>query len=379
MAFKTVSASEQETFANNTFAQISTASRLHPSRYSRRGLFGGEHGQLVTAALEQSLPQRINQCVAGLSFTNKISVEEGSGLLEEGCGVKEGDTHLTGIDQKKEEAEEKRLEPATKRCCMQALELDLRHVVRSTHIDKSIEAKRKLHRVPSLAARHSERDMILIIIPNNGCVHPTPRRRSLIDSPLSARHETRYACRYGNMPTSTLSFLGFRTQWHRRDPISEALPSIRLSIAADPADVDLHVLVGDLPICNGMTTMPAASSACRMPRIQEGIWKTEFLDDRIKDRMATWIYLFYPEQLYNYIGSKGIILLQLLAYCSSCCNPITYCFMNRKFKQAFIGLFKTCRLFRSRVKRLKPSMLARRNMSEAAKNRCHQCGDSIGE
>ncbi|KAL0839293.1 hypothetical protein ABMA28_016043 [Loxostege sticticalis] len=61
------------------------------------------------------------------------------------------------------------------------------------------------------------------------------------------------------------------------------------------------------------------------------------------------IYLFYPEELYQYIGSKGVVLLQLLAYCSSCCNPITYCFMNRKFRQAFITLFKTCKLFRGCV------------------------------
>ncbi|CAK1551558.1 unnamed protein product [Leptosia nina] len=58
------------------------------------------------------------------------------------------------------------------------------------------------------------------------------------------------------------------------------------------------------------------------------------------------IYLFYPEELYRYVGSKGIISLQLLAYCSSCCNPITYCFMNRKFRHAFITLFKTCKLVR---------------------------------
>lgn len=58
------------------------------------------------------------------------------------------------------------------------------------------------------------------------------------------------------------------------------------------------------------------------------------------------IYLFYPEELYQYIGSKGIVSLQLLAYCSSCCNPITYCFMNRKFRQAFISLIKGCKLFR---------------------------------
>ncbi|CAH0629114.1 unnamed protein product [Chrysodeixis includens] len=59
------------------------------------------------------------------------------------------------------------------------------------------------------------------------------------------------------------------------------------------------------------------------------------------------IYLFYPDELYQYIGPKGVVSLQLLAYCSSCCNPITYCFMNRKFRQAFISLFKSCRLFRT--------------------------------
>ncbi|XP_053600556.1 cholecystokinin receptor-like [Plodia interpunctella] len=59
------------------------------------------------------------------------------------------------------------------------------------------------------------------------------------------------------------------------------------------------------------------------------------------------IYLFYPEELYLYIGSKGIVCLQLLAYCASCCNPITYCFMNRKFRQAFMTLLKSCRFFRS--------------------------------
>lgn len=26
-------------------------------------------------------------------------------------------------------------------------------------------------------------------------------------------------------------------------------------------------------------------------------------------------------------------LLHLLSYCSACCNPITYCFMNKKFRQ----------------------------------------------
>ncbi|XP_024940721.1 cholecystokinin receptor type A-like isoform X2 [Cephus cinctus] len=52
----------------------------------------------------------------------------------------------------------------------------------------------------------------------------------------------------------------------------------------------------------------------------------------------TW-YLFAPDLVYSLVGSTGISLVQLLAYVSSCCNPITYCFMNRKFRQAFLSLF----------------------------------------
>ncbi|XP_071055861.1 cholecystokinin receptor type A-like [Onthophagus taurus] len=57
----------------------------------------------------------------------------------------------------------------------------------------------------------------------------------------------------------------------------------------------------------------------------------------------TW-YVFYPAAVYQYVGSTGISLVQLLAYISSCCNPITYCFMNRKFRQAFLGVFHCCRM-----------------------------------
>jgi hypothetical protein len=54
--------------------------------------------------------------------------------------------------------------------------------------------------------------------------------------------------------------------------------------------------------------------------------------------LNTW-YTFSPEAVYNTVGSTGVSLVQLLAYISSCCNPITYCFMNRKFRQAFLGVF----------------------------------------
>ncbi|XP_077280998.1 cholecystokinin receptor type A isoform X3 [Temnothorax americanus] len=59
----------------------------------------------------------------------------------------------------------------------------------------------------------------------------------------------------------------------------------------------------------------------------------------------TW-YLFAPELVYSVVGSTGISLVQLLAYVSSCCNPITYCFMNKKFRQAFLGLFDCHRCWR---------------------------------
>lgn len=54
--------------------------------------------------------------------------------------------------------------------------------------------------------------------------------------------------------------------------------------------------------------------------------------------MNTW-YHFDPDQLYNLIGPVGVSLIQLLAYVSSCVNPITYCFMNSGFRSAFVSVF----------------------------------------
>ncbi|XP_049809304.1 cholecystokinin receptor type A-like [Schistocerca nitens] len=54
--------------------------------------------------------------------------------------------------------------------------------------------------------------------------------------------------------------------------------------------------------------------------------------------LNTW-YLFSPDAVYMNVGRTGVALVHLLAYISSCCNPITYCFMNRKFRAAFLGVF----------------------------------------
>lgn len=50
--------------------------------------------------------------------------------------------------------------------------------------------------------------------------------------------------------------------------------------------------------------------------------------------------MFIGQALYEYIDYTTISFLQLLAYSSSCCNPITYCFMNASFRRAFVDTFK---------------------------------------
>ncbi|XP_053665031.1 uncharacterized protein LOC128714177 [Anopheles marshallii] len=55
------------------------------------------------------------------------------------------------------------------------------------------------------------------------------------------------------------------------------------------------------------------------------------------------VYLYSPSFVYQHVNSSGIALVQLMAYISSCCNPITYCFMNRRFRQAFLGIFSCYR------------------------------------
>ncbi|OXA53233.1 Cholecystokinin receptor [Folsomia candida] len=54
--------------------------------------------------------------------------------------------------------------------------------------------------------------------------------------------------------------------------------------------------------------------------------------------MNTW-YLFSPTELYDMIGHVGVSLIQLLAYISCCCNPITLCVMSRGFRIAFCHVF----------------------------------------
>ncbi|KAH8416761.1 hypothetical protein KR222_003283 [Zaprionus bogoriensis] len=59
--------------------------------------------------------------------------------------------------------------------------------------------------------------------------------------------------------------------------------------------------------------------------------------------------MFIGQALYEYIDYTSISFLQLLAYSSSCCNPITYCFMNASFRRAFVDTFKGLPWHRSRT------------------------------
>ncbi|XP_076686410.1 cholecystokinin receptor type A [Andrena cerasifolii] len=81
----------------------------------------------------------------------------------------------------------------------------------------------------------------------------------------------------------------------------------------------------------------------------------------------TW-HLFAPELVYSVVGSTGISLVQLLAYVSSCCNPITYCFMNRKFRQAFLSLFDCHRCWRVGCRNSDIAMTSTRNAVQVGNN-----------
>lgn len=58
------------------------------------------------------------------------------------------------------------------------------------------------------------------------------------------------------------------------------------------------------------------------------------------------VALFSPLAVYNGLGYTAISFFQLLAYTSSCCNPITYCFMNCSFRKSFLSLFRCFKRYR---------------------------------
>lgn len=57
--------------------------------------------------------------------------------------------------------------------------------------------------------------------------------------------------------------------------------------------------------------------------------------------VQTW-KSFHHESIRANISSFMWTFMFVLSYLSSCCNPITYCFMNKRFRQSFIAAFKRC-------------------------------------
>lgn len=57
--------------------------------------------------------------------------------------------------------------------------------------------------------------------------------------------------------------------------------------------------------------------------------------------VQTW-RSFHAESANENMTSVILSLIFVLCYTSSCCNPITYCFMNTRFRQAFFCAIKKC-------------------------------------
>ncbi|XP_070197511.1 cholecystokinin receptor type A-like [Littorina saxatilis] len=55
--------------------------------------------------------------------------------------------------------------------------------------------------------------------------------------------------------------------------------------------------------------------------------------------LGTWIVFDFPSAQ-RHISPMWKSLFHLLSYVSACCNPITYCFMNKNFRQGFLAAFR---------------------------------------
>jgi hypothetical protein len=53
----------------------------------------------------------------------------------------------------------------------------------------------------------------------------------------------------------------------------------------------------------------------------------------------TWI-IVHHKSARQYLSAEFVMFINLLAYVSTCCNPVTYCFMNRNFRQGFKSVFR---------------------------------------
>ena len=60
-----------------------------------------------------------------------------------------------------------------------------------------------------------------------------------------------------------------------------------------------------------------------------------------------------PQESTNHFAQVAALVV---AYCSTCCNPITYCFLNEKFRHAFLYAFG-CGTYVDRVRMKRADVL----------------------
>ncbi|XP_065363997.1 cholecystokinin receptor-like [Calliphora vicina] len=85
------------------------------------------------------------------------------------------------------------------------------------------------------------------------------------------------------------------------------------------------------------------------------------------------VAMYIGSAIYEYIDYTSISVLQLLAYSSSCCNPITYCFMNANFRRAFWDTFKGIQWCGKRFQRKRSSEQNGANLCLAGSIRVNSC------
>ena len=85
------------------------------------------------------------------------------------------------------------------------------------------------------------------------------------------------------------------------------------------------------------------------------------------------VAMYIGSAIYEYIDYTSISALQLLAYSSSCCNPITYCFMNANFRRAFWDTFKGMQWCGKRFQRKRSTPANGTNLCLAGSMRVNSC------
>ncbi|TMW54295.1 hypothetical protein DOY81_000650 [Sarcophaga bullata] len=113
--------------------------------------------------------------------------------------------------------------------------------------------------------------------------------------------------------------------------------------------------VKSLNRCNGSKSVngggendeTTASSSCyslnAMPRsnLEKNLESKKRVVKMLFVLVLEFFHMLDPVVCHQYGGNvHWPVHLRLLAYSSSCCNPITYCFMNASFRRAFVDTFK---------------------------------------